>query len=138
MLQWSSNVCFKDKPACTLHYPLSTITKFSWRMCGSKLCWTSFIFWASTSNVQLFLSLDTPLGDYQDSKDSEPVVKRVNNTRWCARADATMALSKGYSSFQEALQVIAEDMTQKLQVIHEVKCLLKDLSKKENTTMAGF
>ncbi|GFR00241.1 TTF-type domain-containing protein [Trichonephila clavata] len=55
-----------------------------------------------------------------------------------ARYYSTMALSKGYRSFQEVLQVIAEDMTQKLQVIQETKCLLKDLSKKENTIMAGF
>ncbi|GFR15392.1 hypothetical protein TNCT_267991 [Trichonephila clavata] len=63
----------------------------------------------------------------EDSEDSELVVKRVNGTRWCVRADATMTLSKGYSSFQQVLQVICEDMTQKLQVIHEAKCLLKDL-----------
>ncbi|GFQ89516.1 hypothetical protein TNCT_103321 [Trichonephila clavata] len=47
-------------------------------------------------------------------------------------------LSKDYSSFQKASQFIAEDMTQKLQVIHEAKCLLKDLSKKENIVMAEF
>ncbi|GFQ67199.1 uncharacterized protein TNCT_113441 [Trichonephila clavata] len=74
----------------------------------------------------------------EDRKDSKLVVKRINDSRCCARVDATMALSEGYSSFQKVLQVIAEDMTQKLQVIHEAKCLLKDLSKKENIIMAGF
>ncbi|GFQ99368.1 hypothetical protein TNCT_82501 [Trichonephila clavata] len=44
-----------------------------------------------------------------------------------------MALSKGYSNFQKALQVIAEDMTQKLKIIHEAKCLLKDI-----IIMVGF
>ncbi|GFY39992.1 hypothetical protein TNIN_98881 [Trichonephila inaurata madagascariensis] len=48
----------------------------------------------------------------EDSKDSELVAKRVNDTRWCAGADVSMALSKGYSRFQKVLQVIAEDMTQ--------------------------
>ncbi|GFR13586.1 hypothetical protein TNCT_268551, partial [Trichonephila clavata] len=51
----------------------------------------------------------------EDSKDSELVVKRVNETRWCVRSDATMALFKGYSSFQKVLYVIAEDVTHKLQ-----------------------
>lgn len=37
--------------------------------------------------------------------DKELVVKRVSDTRWSARADATKALSCGYSSFQKALQV---------------------------------
>ncbi|GFQ67395.1 uncharacterized protein TNCT_718171 [Trichonephila clavata] len=72
----------------------------------------------------------------EDSKDSELDITNVNDTRWCARADAAMALSVGYSSFQKVLQVIAEDVNQKLQEIHEAKCLLKDFSKKEN--MAGF
>ncbi|GFR18135.1 hypothetical protein TNCT_211211 [Trichonephila clavata] len=50
----------------------------------------------------------------KEATDSELVVKRVNDTRWCVRADATMALSKDYSSFQKVLQVIAGDGTQKL------------------------
>ncbi|GFS34456.1 hypothetical protein TNIN_397621 [Trichonephila inaurata madagascariensis] len=36
------------------------------------------------------------------------------DTRWYARVDAAMALSKGCSSFKKALQAIAEDMIQKL------------------------
>ncbi|GFQ63871.1 zinc finger MYM-type protein 1 [Trichonephila clavata] len=51
----------------------------------------------------------------EDSKDSELDITNVNDTRWCARADAAMALSVGYSSFQKVLQVIAEDVNQKLQ-----------------------
>ncbi|GFR06931.1 TTF-type domain-containing protein [Trichonephila clavata] len=69
---------------------------------------------------------------------AELVVKRVNDTRWCTKADVTTALSKGYSSFQKVLQVIAEDITEKVQLIHETKCLLKDMSKKENIIMADF
>ncbi|GFX67719.1 putative transposable element [Trichonephila clavipes] len=93
-------------------------------------------------NVQLF-SVSTHrsvivLQYVENSKDSELVVKRVNDTRWCTRADVTTALSKCYSSFQKALQIFAEDMTQKLQVIHEAKCLIKDLLKKENIIRAGF
>ncbi|GFQ91165.1 uncharacterized protein TNCT_286361 [Trichonephila clavata] len=74
----------------------------------------------------------------EDSKDYDLVVKRINDTRWCARVDATMTLSIGDSSFQKALHVIAEDMTLKLQVIHEAKCFLNDLSKKENMINASF
>lgn len=55
------------------------------------------------------------------------VPKRVSNTRWCARTDATKALSRGYNSFQKALQTIADDETQTSQVIHEARCLLKAL-----------
>ncbi|GFV89455.1 uncharacterized protein TNCV_4152711 [Trichonephila clavipes] len=77
-----------------------------------------------------FGRIDTPLDDLlqyvEDSKDFKLVEKkRVTDTRLCARADATMNLFKGYNSFQKALQVIAEIMTQKLQVIHEAKCIME-------------
>ena len=76
--------------------------------------------------------------DNEYQQESALVLKRVNDTRWCARADASKAVSEGYSSFQKASQVIDEDMKQKLQVIHEAKCLLNDLSKKEILITAGF
>lgn len=66
------------------------------------------------------------------------VPKKVSDTRWCARADATKALSKGYKSFQKALQSIVDDKTQTPQLIHEAKCLLKDSEKKENAIMSVF
>ncbi|GFS47702.1 hypothetical protein TNIN_193271 [Trichonephila inaurata madagascariensis] len=67
----------------------------------------------------------------EGNKDSELVVRRTNDTRWRARVNVTMALSKSYSSFQKVLQVIAEEMTQKLQVIHKAKYILKDLSRRK-------
>ena len=65
-------------------------------------------------------------------------LKRVTGTRWCERADATKALSYGYSSFQKMLSVIAEDVKQKPETIHEAKYLLQDLSKKETAVMSVF
>ncbi|GFQ81264.1 hypothetical protein TNCT_97171 [Trichonephila clavata] len=110
-------IFFKYKPTCTLHSVSSTLATFSWQYVRQKAVLEQFrVLWASTSNAQLFLSVDTPwaimLQYVDDSKNSELVVKRANGTRWCARADATMALSKGDSSFQKALHVLAEEMTQ--------------------------
>ncbi|GFS52318.1 hypothetical protein TNIN_328641 [Trichonephila inaurata madagascariensis] len=48
----------------------------------------------------------------ENSKNSELVIRRENDTRGCAKADATMDLVKGYSSLEKALHVIAENMTQ--------------------------
>ena len=48
-------------------------------------------------------------------------LKRVTGTRWSEREDATKALSYGYSSFQKALSVIAKDVKQKPETIHEAK-----------------
>ncbi|XP_033223026.1 zinc finger MYM-type protein 1-like [Belonocnema kinseyi] len=44
-------------------------------------------------------------------KYSSLVLKNVSDTRWCARDDAAKALSKGYKSFQKALQSIANGET---------------------------
>ena len=65
-------------------------------------------------------------------------LKRVTGTRWCERTSVTKALSYGYSSFQKALSVIAEDMTQKLETIHQAECLLQDPSKKETAVVSVF
>ena len=69
---------------------------------------------------------------------SKLFLKRVTGTRWCERADATKALSYDYSSFQKALSVIAEDVKQKPETIHEVECRLQDLPKKKTAVMSVF
>ena len=74
----------------------------------------------------------------ENEAGSTLVLKRVTGTRWCERADATKALSHGYSSFQKALSVIAGDVKQKPETIHDAKCLLQDLSKKETAVMSVF
>lgn len=70
-------------------------------------------------------------------QSSSLVLKRVSDTRWCVRADAAKALSKGYNSFQKALQSIADDEIQTSQAIHEARYVLKDLEK-EDAVMAIF
>lgn len=47
--------------------------------------------------------------DQSDMAKHELVLKKVNDTRWSARADETKALSKGYSTIQKTLQTIAGD-----------------------------
>lgn len=74
----------------------------------------------------------------ENEAGSTLVLKRVTGTRWCERADATRALSHGYSSFQKALSILAEDVKQKPETIHDAKCLLKDLSKRETAVMSDF
>ncbi|KAL4100735.1 hypothetical protein QTP88_020769 [Uroleucon formosanum] len=61
--------------------------------------------------------------EYQ--KGSKLVLKRLTDTRWSARADATKALSQSYNCFQKALQFIVKDTNQTQETIYEAKCLLK-------------
>ena len=66
------------------------------------------------------------------------VLKRASDTRWSARADATKVLSKGYIYFQEALNLISENVNQKVNTRYEAKAILKQLSKLETVLLADF
>ncbi|GFW13458.1 hypothetical protein TNCV_1209241 [Trichonephila clavipes] len=98
------------------------------------------------SNIQLDIKDRNHLGpEYQNDiglwRDITEDVRNFwcnRNSTECQHFDRDFSAScRHYSSFQKALQVIAEDMTQKLQVIHEAKRLLKD-AEERNTIMAGF
>ena len=52
--------------------------------------------------------------------------------------DATKSLNQSYRNFKNALDEVATDGNQKPETIHEAKCLLNDLSKKENVIMTEF
>ncbi|GFQ77847.1 zinc finger MYM-type protein 1 [Trichonephila clavata] len=104
----------------------STLALNLFGVCAAERCVGAVSFFGLLQAIYNFFSVSTHhwvimLQYVEKSKHSELVAKRVSDTRWCARADATVTLSKGFSSFQKALQVIAEDMTKKLQVIHEAK-----------------
>ena len=49
----------------------------------------------------------------QLSSEGLPTVKRMSDTRWSARADATKALVKGYDEINDALVEIAGDEEEK-------------------------
>ena len=68
----------------------------------------------------------------ESGTQSTLVVKKVSDTRWSARSDATKALSKGYRCFQEALKFISEDGNQKTDTHYEAITILKHLSKLGN------
>lgn len=120
-------------------------------VCAAESCTGATSFFGLVQEIYNFFSASTHrwgvMHKYLHNKDggtsegkqgSALVVKRASATRWCARADATKALSRGYNSFQKALQVIAEDGTQKPETIHEAKCLLNKMAMKESVIMVGF
>ena len=72
------------------------------------------------------------------SSATSGICTRFKESDWNKVMCATKALYNGYSSFQKALTVMASDAKQKPETIHEAKCLLKDLSKKETAVMSVF
>lgn len=116
-------------------------------VCAAESCIGATSFFGLVNTLYTFFSLSTYRwgvmlkylkDEVDDCQGSTLVVKRANTTRWCARADATKALSRGYSSFQKTLQDITDDVNQKPETIHEARCLLNKMSKKENVIMASF
>jgi hypothetical protein len=110
---------------------------------AAETCVNALSFFALVQKLFNFFSASTSRWAVmskclENEAGSGLVLKRVTGTRWCERADATKALSYGYSSFQKALSVIAEDVKQKPETIHEAKCLLQDLSRKETAVMSVF
>ena len=77
--------------------------------------------------VWLWLTADSrPGGAEILTKKAVSVPKRINTTRWSCRADATKALSEGYSQFIEALDQIADDRDE----LAEVRCKARGMSER--------
>ncbi|XP_013776641.1 zinc finger MYM-type protein 1-like [Limulus polyphemus] len=74
----------------------------------------------------------------ESGSESTLVVKRASDAILSTRADATKALSKRYSYFQEALKLISEDVNQKVDTRYEANTILKQLSKLETVLLADF
>ncbi len=63
----------------------------------------------------------------QLSSKSLPTVKRMSDTRWSARADATKALVKGYDEIYDALEEINNDEDEKPDAKDEAANLVSDM-----------
>ncbi|XP_055910467.1 zinc finger MYM-type protein 1-like [Eupeodes corollae] len=106
---------------------------------AAECCIGAISFFGFVQTLYNFFSASTHRwGIMQNNIENGLVLKKVSFTRWCARADATKALSKGFLDFQKALQSIIEDKTQTTQTIHEARCLIKEFEKKENVIMTLF
>ena len=108
-------------------------------VCAVESCAEAISFFGIVQQIFPFFSASTHRWSILlKSLGSQLVVKRVSDTRWSARADATKALAKGYTSIQEALKCIMEDENQKAEARSDAKNLLKRLSSLETAFMAIF
>ncbi|XP_043483534.1 uncharacterized protein LOC122511996 [Leptopilina heterotoma] len=65
-------------------------------------------------------------------------LKKLSDTRWSCRADATKALAYGYKPIQDSLAQIYDDVEQKSIVRNEALGLLQKMSKLETTIYIKF
>jgi hypothetical protein len=74
----------------------------------------------------------------QLSSKSLPTVKRMSDTRWSARADATKALVKGYDEIYDALEEINNDEDEKPDAKDEAGNLVSDMERLEIGILAAL
>ena len=66
------------------------------------------------------------------------VPKRLNDTRWSARADALQSLNSNYHVYLEVLQQIGKDLLQKKPSHDEANSIIKALMKLETGFLVAF
>ncbi|XP_028404108.1 uncharacterized protein LOC114526788 [Dendronephthya gigantea] len=74
----------------------------------------------------------------QLSSKSLPTVKRMSDTRWLARADATKALVKGYDEINAALEEIHNDEDEKPDAKDEAGSISSDMDRLEIGILAAL
>ena len=74
----------------------------------------------------------------QLSSEGLPTVKRMLDTRWSARADATKALVKGYDEINDALVEIAGDEEEKAETREEARGLATKMNQLETGILAAL
>jgi hypothetical protein len=72
------------------------------------------------------------------SSKNLPAVKRMSDTRWSARTDATEALVKGYDKINAALEEIADDVDQKAEGRQEACGLAAYMNRLETGILAAL
>lgn len=103
---------------------------------AAECCQNSILFFDFVQRLYSFFAasthrwhvLTTSLGD-------KLVVKRLSDTRWSSRHDATRALNVGFSNIVSALEVITNDETQDEVVKCEAVGLINKMERLENVFM---
>ena len=72
----------------------------------------------------------------QLSSEGLPTVKRMSDTRWLARVDATKALVKGYDEINDALVEITDDEEEKPETREEARGLAAKKNQLESRILA--
>jgi len=96
---------------------------------AAECCHAAVDFFGVLEEIYVFFTASTHRYEIL-TKKAVSVPKRINTTRWSCRADATKALSEGYSQFIEALDQIADDRDE----LADVRCKARGLSERQVST----
>ena len=74
----------------------------------------------------------------QLSSQTRPTVKRMSDTRWSARADATKALVEDYDEINTALEEIADDDEEKPEIKEEARGMASCMNQLESGILVAL
>ena len=108
--------------------------------CAAECCPEAARLFTFVENIYTFFSASTHrwgllTNALSNCESRLPVPKRMSDTRWSARADATSALHKSYSVILNVLENIAEDTDVKAECRQQANGLLLTMKKLETGIM---
>lgn len=111
--------------------------------CAAESCPEAVRFFMFVENLYTFFSASTNRWKLLTNKMSNcnprlPRLKRLSDTRWSARAEATSALNKGYTVITNVLNVIVNDPNYKAESRQQAKGMLKTIKKLETGIMIAL
>lgn len=115
---------------CSAH-SLNLVANFAVESCQGAILYFNFIqnlysfFAASTHRWSILKNALTEAGG------NLPVVKRLSDTRWSARADATKALHQSFLPIQKALEELSDDVEQKADCRQQARGLASTMDQLE-------
>lgn len=125
---------FADYIPCFAH-SLNLVGK-----CAAECCQEALIFFQFVESLYTFFSASTYRWDLLSAALSDggahlPIVKRMSDTRWSARADATKALLHSFSAIKQVLDDISNNNDQKAECRQQARGLLSTMMKLETGIM---
>lgn len=111
--------------------------------CAAECCIEASIFFDFVESLYTFFSASTYRWGLltkalEDTGSKLPILKRLSDTRWSARADATKALLCGFTTIKQVLDRISNNMDQKAECRNQAYGLVSKMSKLETGIMTIF
>lgn len=108
--------------------------------CAADCCIEASIFFDFVESLYTFFSASTYRWGLltkalEDTGSKLPILKRLSDTRWSARADATKALLCGFTTIKQVLDDISNNMDQKVESRNQAYGLVSKMSKLETGIM---
>lgn len=108
--------------------------------CAADCCTEALLFFDFVENLYTFFSASTYrwsrlTNALKDSTSKIPILKRLSDTRWSARADATKALLCGFITIKQVLEDIFNNVDQKAECRNKAYGLVSTMNKLETGIM---